>query len=374
LLVTTLSVLTESDRHFVKLLIVGLDAHEPWPEKRVGRPETARALTYIVHNRVSGLDVDRMDYLVRDALAVLGATHTLDVMRIVHASRILYSQPARQSTYLAIDESAASAVAQVFSVRMRLHRQVYQHRAVLVAAAHLRALLRAVDQDAPVGERMIDTIDDPVRFARWTDATVLGTCDLGTNGRAARVVLLRRPWARRVPAIVELRTRPSCNHCNNETNILDMFCGACGHGTDDRAGVTAAGGLLVTPQCVLTDELTSQAMRRALRRDDVCVYIADVSCGTSIGACDRHGRVWREYTARRAVQFCTAEGLLTFSTLTVMDAEYGHVRTAYCYLSADASDFDLSRAAAHFLQLGFKWNRATTVEYNKTNTHDERNK
>ena len=45
-----------------------------------------RLLLDVVHNRTSGLDVDKLDYLARDSLAVFGVTHACDVARILNAA------------------------------------------------------------------------------------------------------------------------------------------------------------------------------------------------------------------------------------------------------------------------------------------------
>jgi hypothetical protein len=64
----------------VKQLIRGLKPSEPWP-RGTGRGEEKRFLYDIVSNSRHGLDVDKLDYLLRDSMACLGETGSERMVR-----------------------------------------------------------------------------------------------------------------------------------------------------------------------------------------------------------------------------------------------------------------------------------------------------
>jgi len=80
----------------------------------------------------STLDVDKLDYLVRDAGAI-GLGILFDPMRILQFAYLVRHDDG--CTRLAYHEKLFPDIARVFETRARLHEQLYQHRTVLVADA-----------------------------------------------------------------------------------------------------------------------------------------------------------------------------------------------------------------------------------------------
>ena len=80
----------EEHLNFVVLLVQGLDDERPWPGN-VGRGEEKRFLLDIVSNARNGIDVDKLDYLVRDAMSAFGSSKppVFDIYRMIHSSRVL---------------------------------------------------------------------------------------------------------------------------------------------------------------------------------------------------------------------------------------------------------------------------------------------
>ena len=81
-----------SDQHleFILLLMSGLGEEEPWPpEETIGRKKEKRFLLELVHSKISGIDVDKLDYLARDSLSVMGASRPIGIDRLINASRLL---------------------------------------------------------------------------------------------------------------------------------------------------------------------------------------------------------------------------------------------------------------------------------------------
>lgn len=327
--------LSVADWRFVRLLVTGLAADAPWPAAAVApRPASKRFLCDIVHNRASGLDVDKLDYLARDALAVLGQTHLGDAPRLVRAARLV-DAPAGGAPVLAFHEGAALAVAQVYALRARLHRQVYQHRAVAVVEGLLKDVLRGLPLRAWCADLDV--------FAKLTDARVLQ--EAAAHAPALHARLFVRPWCARVSGTGVLRTLPACARCACATAIEDAFCAACGASTAARPGVLEE-GLLVPPECTVTEEEASRDVGRLLGRADVRVHLVDVHEGAPVPTVDPHGRTWRAFDALRGVRFRARDGALV--QLRGEESGGRHSRTAHCYLPPGSTEEELRDAATAF--------------------------
>jgi HD superfamily phosphohydrolase len=334
--------LTAAQRRFVGLLVTGLEPGAPWPAD-AGRDASKRFLVDVVHNRGSGIDVDKLDYLARDALAVFGATRPLALDRLVAAARVV-------DGVLAYDEKVAPEMAEVYALRARLHRHVYQHRAVAVVEHLLMALLASLD------DLTLETLHDPRAFARLTDAWALWFASpAAPRAVAARAALHRRPWLTRLPVAAHLRTRPVCARCGASTEVHHAFCAQCGASTVDRPAAVVASSsppvLLVPPECALTAaEATREVCRRA-GRDDLVVHLADVHCGVPTTVVDPHDRAWRDYDHPLAhlTFYCARDG----RAVRLPPSAFGacaprHERVAHAYLPPDASEAEVCAASLAF--------------------------
>lgn len=309
------------DHAFVRLLVLGMGRDEPWPEG--GRPPSKRFLLDVVHNRSSGLDVDKLDYLARDALAVFGATQACDVARILRAAVLVPN--GEESPLLAFDESVGHSISHVFDLRARLHRQVYQHRHVLAVEGLVKDLAR------DHRDRLLAAARDPRAFARLVDATLLA------EEREARSRLLARPWhAARLACEARLPTLPLCASCGRETEVRARFCEACGASTSDREGVWSEGFLV--PPYSSEEEATADVRSRlaAGPARHLRVHIADVHRGVAVPLLDPHGRAWRDFAPPHRLVPRAKNGRLLVQRGDDDDCPSArHTRTAYCYLYGD---------------------------------------
>jgi HD superfamily phosphohydrolase len=312
------------DLAFVDLCVRGLAEDAPWPAE-TGRGEEKRFLVDLVHNHTSGMDVDKLDYLARDALAVFGATRALDIERILRGVHL------DEDHRIVFDASVAPDLCEVYALRAKLHRQVYQHRTVVVVETLLKDTMRALGRSLPCAAQ------DPELFLQLTDAKVLAMACAAAP--AEWKALHTRPWLRRVPGTAVLHTKPLCSKCASPTEIADKFCTTCGESTATRRGVDLGDGVLVPVECCITETGATQLLRTYFGLP-VRVLIADVYHGATTTTKDPHGRVWRTYDALSRVRLRGAH--------VTAPAMPRHVRTAHCYLPADASDADVRTAHVAF--------------------------
>ena len=99
------------------------DAKE-WPYR--GRNEDKSFLYEIVANKISGIDVDKFDYLKRDDYYMqIGTIFKFD--RFINYSKIIKTGiPERRR--ICIRDKEAELVMEMFSDRARMHKNGYQHR------------------------------------------------------------------------------------------------------------------------------------------------------------------------------------------------------------------------------------------------------
>jgi len=280
----------DANVEFVKLIVCGLDGDAPWPGDRVGRDASRRFLVDVVHSRGSGIDVDKLDYLVRDSLAVFGAPPPL-----MHVGRILSGLRVVGDARLGFAHGVVEDLREVYALRARMHRRVYQHRGVLLAETLLVDLMRAIDSDRPAGSRLCDLAHDPARMHLLVDASVLQARE-GEGARVcdARVALCRAHWPVRLDGSVALRTLPACAACAAPTQICDAFCAACGASTADRSPAA--------------DREAEEAAAALLEMRGVRTVVTDVVLGACVDRTDPHGRVWRTHDALGCVRFCDERG------------------------------------------------------------------
>lgn len=134
--------LNSADARFIEYCIKGLKPKESWPAE-IGRPEHKRFLLDIVANKRHGIDVDKLDYFLRDSLSVYGrAAADVHFSRLLSASRVLLYEGQYQICY---EEKVALSLGDIFTVRAKLHKHVYKHRIVEIIDCMVSDALNAAD-------------------------------------------------------------------------------------------------------------------------------------------------------------------------------------------------------------------------------------
>lgn len=273
----------EENLSFLSSLITGIVSTTSGRDPRV-----MHALVDVVHSH-AGVDADRMDYLLRDTLCVFGSTHTVDAMRIVHAMRI-----SPDNWRISFDQKVSLSIQQLFELRTRLHKQVYQHREVLIVETILKAYINT----------HCTSLDD---FCALTDARILESvpvCRLHTY-----------PRMHRVPVDLVVPTSPMCA-CGYEFHSSSNFCPMCGL----PESVSRA------PPTGLTSVTATEHVRRRLGVSDVHVLISDVT-----------------YGSLQCVPFHDTQGrTVSLSDDGERPSRY-HLRKVYCYTEGGCVEEDLGR-------------------------------
>lgn len=119
----------------------------------------------IVSNNLNGLDVDKYDYINRDAYHA-GVKSGFDCSRLVDAvlvidDKIVYPEQAEHDVYA------------LFTVRHSMHRRVYGHKGVVSAQYIIVEIMTIVDKVINISESILDRD----KFIKMTDAYILNYMD-----------------------------------------------------------------------------------------------------------------------------------------------------------------------------------------------------
>jgi HD superfamily phosphohydrolase len=116
----------EDDIRFVELLIRGIPPTAPWPNT-VGRDKNKRFLAEIVANKRCGIDVDKLDYFLRDSTCCYGRpTVDCHINRLIASCRAMKGSDGEMQ--ICFEEKMAMSLGDIFALRAKLHKHAYQHR------------------------------------------------------------------------------------------------------------------------------------------------------------------------------------------------------------------------------------------------------
>ena len=182
--------LTEQDIIFVKELIYGPfqqgsdnDNDGNWPY--VGRGPEKYFLYEIVANKISSVDVDKWDYMLRDDKAMnLGIT--FDYKKFILNSGLM---DVDGRTRMCVRDKEADNVQDMFKDRARLHSKGYQHRTILTIDRMILDSLLAADPYFPLfnssGEtmRLSEACDNIEVFSQLTDEYLIRSIQVSFDPR-----------------------------------------------------------------------------------------------------------------------------------------------------------------------------------------------
>eukprot|EP00775_Hariotina_reticulata_P002790 gene2791-3083_t len=171
------------EHHQVKQLqdIVGsgsLPRQLHWDESRIWQLQ-------IVANAINSIDVDKLDYLMRDA-KMIGVPHQHDFTPLIHNSRVIGGN-------ICFHASMQHSIASLYEARKNMHLEIYQNRQAKAAEYMIVDLLKAANPVLGI----TDKISDPEQFLQLDDSLVgevrraVRRCSDDPALRAAGAVLRR---------------------------------------------------------------------------------------------------------------------------------------------------------------------------------------
>ncbi|KAF9457401.1 hypothetical protein BDZ94DRAFT_233579 [Collybia nuda] len=141
--------LSGKDKSFIKALIAGEPSQCIADEKPF--------LFDIVANKRNGLDVDKFDYILRDSRGI-GDPMSIALPRIIQSARVLDNQ-------ICYDIKDANQIYDICSMRFKLHKIVYNHKAAKAIEYMIIDGLLAAEPILKIAERVFQ----PERYLHLTD-------------------------------------------------------------------------------------------------------------------------------------------------------------------------------------------------------------
>ncbi|XP_072520762.1 deoxynucleoside triphosphate triphosphohydrolase SAMHD1-like [Salminus brasiliensis] len=140
---------------------------DEWPYK--GRKKEKSFLYEIVANHVTGIDVDKMDYLSRDCHH-LGMTSNFSHERYMMFARVCKVQGGK--TQICMRDKEAMNMYELFHLRNLLHQRACHHRVTKAVELMITDALIAADEHLTLGQKKLtitQAVDDCETFTCLTD-------------------------------------------------------------------------------------------------------------------------------------------------------------------------------------------------------------
>ena len=135
---------TEQLKVINDLINPSISCYDDWDEKyKVGK-----WIFQIISNPVNCIDVDKFDYLVRDTIT-LGLKFNFDPSRIINDIKIIDDN-------ICYSIQSSEDIYQMFFIRYRLHRQIYNHKAVKAIEIIILQILLELEKIMKISEYILD--------------------------------------------------------------------------------------------------------------------------------------------------------------------------------------------------------------------------
>lgn len=112
----------------------------------------------IIANNISGLDCDKIDYLLRDSRNALGVINPINYDLLIKTARVIEDT-------ICYEDSCGYILYQLFSLRSSMHKRVYQHEKVISYDCIITDILELIDKE----EDILNNISNLDYFYKFTD-------------------------------------------------------------------------------------------------------------------------------------------------------------------------------------------------------------
>jgi HD superfamily phosphohydrolase len=110
--------------------------------------QIGRWIFQIISNPLNSIDVDKFDYLVRDTQAV-GLKFGFNYSRIIEDAKVIDNK-------ICYSLQCSEDIYQMFFIRYRLHRQIYNHKAVKAIEILIIKLLFEIEKESQISQYILD--------------------------------------------------------------------------------------------------------------------------------------------------------------------------------------------------------------------------
>lgn len=123
--------------------------YDEWDEKF----KLGKWIFEIVSNDYSHLDVDKLDYLVRDSNSI-GLSYSIDFRRIMEQAKIMKGFD--NELHIHYPLQSKDDIKEIFRIRYRLHKNIYNHKAVKGIEIYIIKILEELDKRLNIREYIND--------------------------------------------------------------------------------------------------------------------------------------------------------------------------------------------------------------------------
>ena len=175
-----------------------------------------RWLFQIVSNPLNSIDVDKFDYLTRDTMAV-GLKLGFDYSRIMSDARVIETNGKSAICY---SQQCSEDIYHMFFIRYRLHRQIYNHKAVKAIEILVIRLLFELEKELKISEYILD----PLKMIQLVDYFVLSANHYTNNTIVKEMInnINKRKLPKLVYQDISLNKIPDTGICD-ESKLKQMF-------------------------------------------------------------------------------------------------------------------------------------------------------
>jgi len=150
----------ELDKDQLKIIGDLINPKEAEYSKWKSKYQIGKWIFQIVSNPLNSIDVDKFDYLVRDTQAT-GLKFGFDYSRIIEDARVIDNK-------ICYSHQCSEDIYQMFFIRYRLHRQIYNHKAVKAIEILVIKLLFELEKEMEISRYILD----PVKMLELVDSFI----------------------------------------------------------------------------------------------------------------------------------------------------------------------------------------------------------